>query len=290
MRPSLAVALVASAFAAGPAAAQAVRPRSTDYLFVATADDARALWVNPAGLGVVWEASVLAELVVENPDSGSLRLAQWTVGFNSRGLSIGYQRDRHGDDPATPLEDGHSTDAVRFGAGFHIPNGAIGGSFTFYRPHTELSSTQRGGDLGLRYRPLPRVDLAVVLRNIGRPLVRDSIAPLTATLGVGWLAAPSVLQVGFEASAAERPFASGYDITYRGGVELGLPGALPLGAVMAFDFANDFAVTAWAVGVSFGGPDRLLGTLSGRAPGDAVRIDRFGLTGIASRRAPGRRP
>jgi hypothetical protein len=237
------------------------------------------------------EASVLADVVVEDPAAGSLRLAQWGVAFNSRGLSLGYQRDRHADDPATPSDEQRSTDALRFGAGFRFPQGAVGASFTFYRPHTGVSSTQRGGDVGLRYRPMPRVDLGAVLRNVGRPLVTgDSIAPLTATLGVGWLAVPSVLQVGLEGSVAERFGTTGYDVSFRGGLALALPGRLPLGVVTALDFANDFSVTAWALGVSFGGSDRLLGALSGSSPGEAVRIDRVSLSGIASRRAPGRRP
>ena len=83
----LAVGQVANAFA------QTLPARSGDYLFVTNAVDARALWVNPAGLGVVPEASIMGEFSL-TPGGGDVRLAQYTVGLNSRGFSIGYRRNR----------------------------------------------------------------------------------------------------------------------------------------------------------------------------------------------------
>src|SRR5213076_3503367 len=80
----------------GPSAhlsAQQVAPnRATGYLFPTDVHDARAIWVNPAGLAVLREASVYAELGVGDPGARG-RLRQINAGFNSRGLSFGYQRD-----------------------------------------------------------------------------------------------------------------------------------------------------------------------------------------------------
>ena len=101
-----------------------MRSRSADYLFAASATDARALWVNPAGLAASLEASVMAEIAVERPVDGGLRWAQWAAALNSRGFSLGYQRDR--------FEDGPSTGTLRFGLALPFPRGAVGAAFSFY--------------------------------------------------------------------------------------------------------------------------------------------------------------
>jgi len=286
VRYTAALVLGFSAITTGSAAAQSVRPRSADYLLVTEASDVRALWVNPAGLGVVREASVMADFVLQSPDSGSLRVAQWGLGFNSRGISFGYQRDRLMDDPSTPEPDGHSTDAFRLGAAFPIPRGAIGVSFTMFRPNTAVQSSQQSGNVGIRYRALRRVDVGGVLQNIGRPYVGPEKAPLTGTVGVGWLMVPSLLRLAAEASAAERIGASGYDLGYRAGAHIQLPGPVRVSAVTTFDFANNLSVTNWALGVSIGGGDQLFAVATGSA--DPTRIDRFGLSGVSRRAFAGR--
>src|SRR5207253_2617055 len=73
-------------------AAQAVPNRTTLYLHPTDVTDARALWVNPAGLARMMEASAHLDLTVGDPGAGG-RLRQTTVGVSSRGFSFGYQRD-----------------------------------------------------------------------------------------------------------------------------------------------------------------------------------------------------
>src|SRR5689334_8018425 len=88
--------LTAAALTAQPPsrlAAQLVAPnRALAYLFPTDAQDARAIWVNPAGLGIQHEASIYGELAVGDPGANG-KLRQMNVGFNSRGLSFSYQRD-----------------------------------------------------------------------------------------------------------------------------------------------------------------------------------------------------
>ena len=74
------------------AAAQAVPNRTTLYLYPTDVMDTRALWVNPAGLPRIMEASVHLDLTVGDPGAGG-RLRQMTAGLTSRGFSFGYQRD-----------------------------------------------------------------------------------------------------------------------------------------------------------------------------------------------------
>ena len=70
--------------------------RATRYLFPTDVTDARALWVNPAGLGAFPEASINLDVTVGDPGSSG-KLRQLTFAFNSRGLSAGYQRDIYSD-------------------------------------------------------------------------------------------------------------------------------------------------------------------------------------------------
>src|SRR2546428_12640355 len=74
------------------APAQVAPTRPTLYLHPPDVTDARALWVNPAGLGRFQEASLHLDLTVGDPGAAG-RLRQLTLGFNSRGFSFGYQRD-----------------------------------------------------------------------------------------------------------------------------------------------------------------------------------------------------
>ena len=269
-------ALVLGGLVAQTANGQAVRSRSGDYLFASTATDTRALWVNPAGLAVSIEASVLAEFVLERPVDGDLRLAQWSVGFNSRGFALSYQRDRFSEDP--------NTGAFRFGLALPFQRGAIGAAFTFYRGNTIDSSTDRGIDLGARYRLLRPLELAVVLRNVGRPVLRDAPGPLTGLLSAAWHPLPGRLVVAAEALAAERLAASGYDVNYRGGLHLSLGRSLPVLIMGALDFSSSFSVNQWAVGVAVGrGGDHVLGLVSGGTVEPADRLERMSLTGVASR-------
>src|SRR5207249_9732248 len=78
--------------AAASASAQVAANRTTLYLHPTDVTDARALWVNPAGLGRFQEASLHLDLTVGDPGAAG-RLRQLTLGFNSRGFSFGYQRD-----------------------------------------------------------------------------------------------------------------------------------------------------------------------------------------------------
>ena len=257
--------------------AQSVRPRSGDYEFASTVHDIRSLWVNPAGLGVVTDASIMAEFTLERPQDGDLRLAQWTAGFNRWGLAIGYQRDRFIEDP--------NTGALRFGLALPFRRGAAGAAFSIYSGNALDSADARdmGLDLGFQYRLLAPVNLGVVIRNIGRPDLRDSPAPLTGAVSVALRAGPRHVLLAVEAQAAERFSASGYDVSYRGGIQLSTGGRLPVTLITAVDLGARLAVDRWLIGVAVGGPycATALGSGGLRAPND--RLDRVSLGGVASR-------
>src|SRR5882762_3238674 len=91
------IAIAVAALTAQPlsrlTAQQVVLPnRATAYLFPTDVRDARAIWVNPAGLGVQREASTYLEVAVGDPGAKG-RLQQATAGYNSPGLLFGYHQD-----------------------------------------------------------------------------------------------------------------------------------------------------------------------------------------------------
>ena len=277
MRRALAILIAAGALQAQGVYAQAVRARSGDYLFVTTAHDARSMWVNPAGLAIFNQASIMGEIVADRPVGEGLRLSQWTVGFNSRGFALGYQRDRF----AT------GSGIFRFALGLRFRRGTLGGAYSIYRAGT----TDQGGDIGLRYHLLDVLEAGVVLRNIGRPFIHDSLSSLKWVAGLGWIPVPHLVRIAAEARFTGRVGASGYESAYRAGIHLSTRGRLPIGVTGALDLGSRFTIDAFTVGIVVGGIDQVVALGSAvRAPLAAARFDRFSLTGVASREPLGRLP
>ena len=148
------------------AGAQVAPNRSTQYLFPTDVSDARALWVNPAGLGLFPEASIGLDATVGDPGAKG-RLRQFTFGFNSRGLSLGYQRD--------VFDGGVRGSTLRIGAGFGRRKLAAGGALALYRGGTSSS----GWDLGVLYAWTPAISVGGTIQDLGEPRVRGELLPVT---------------------------------------------------------------------------------------------------------------
>jgi hypothetical protein len=274
----LTIAALLAALCASAAEGQIRRPRSDAYLFASNTDDVRALWVNPAGLAIVREASVMAEFVLDNPPQESLRWSQWTLAFNSRGFSAGFQQDR--------LPSGENIETIRVGGAVGFRGGALGGSISIYAQE----ENDRGGDMGVMYRLISPLTVAALLKNIGRPLLGDSVAALTGVLGLSWLAVPNHLQISVEAEFTEKLENTTRQSLFRAGLVLATGGKLPFGLVTTLDLGSNMRVDAWHLGISVGGNDRviLLGTAE-QVQGSG-HVSQMSLSGVASRRPPGRRP
>src|SRR5256884_1691618 len=240
---------------ASGALAQVAPNTTTRYLFPTDVSDARALWVNPAGLAAFPEASVHLDLTVGDPGaSGKLR--QLTFGLNSRGLSLGYQRDLFSD-----RQRGHT---YRLGYAAGRAGLAAGFATVLYRGGT--SST--GWDLGVLYDWTPALSVGGVIQNIGRPVVRDS------TLRIPYVPSATVQLPGARGgpSAPHRPTSDGV-----AGSALSLPRpppartSLPIGLLARLDTDRSLRRSGFAFGLSLGGEDRA--GLVATAPGDAHGID-----------------
>lgn len=199
---------------AAPLAGQYRGPRSADYLLTTTAADARALWVNPAGLAVTYQASVMGELVVDTSRTGAFALTQLTAGFNSRGIAFAYRRDLYNDTLT-----GHTW---RIGASRALARLAVGFGLSFHSNGDQ--STQRGLDLGIRYRLLPTLELGAVAREIGKPRVHGDPLYLNGSAGLGWQPLPSFrLDAEGHGYGGDRP-RSGSVVARRRGVRHGALG------------------------------------------------------------------
>lgn len=251
--------------------AQFRAPRSADYLFVALDNDARMLWVNPAALGMEFQASLMGEALLARNNNGDFTLAQYTLGFSSRGLAFGYRRDR--------FDDSTAGNTFRLGFGRTYGRYAVGGSLTLYSD----SADQREGEVGISYLLLPGLQLGAVAQHIGGPTVRGVPLPFTGVLGVSWSLFGTAVQVVGEAAAADRESVSGYDLSYRAGVRVGMTGALPFGIVAALDLDEDFDAGRLVLGLQIGQKDRGVLVGNGARRLGSTFVEDVSLVGIASR-------
>jgi hypothetical protein len=256
--------------------AQSVSARSQDYLFLTNAADVRALWVNPAGLAVVPEASIFGELMFERL-GGDLRVEQYALGFNSRGVSIGYQRNRLvGEKPLGTL---------RTGFGFPFRRGSLGVAFSRF---SQDSIKSYGADFGLLYIPSIAVQLGLAVRHVGRPTVRGADLPVT-TVGAAQMTL-SVVQLSWETAAAERlePDDSGFDFTHRAGARLALWKRLPVMVIGAVDMGSNLRIDRLNLGFSIGGARQLTSIGSAVSRNNAPVFEHFSATFVAFQPLSGR--
>ena len=272
MRARTGVAICVLALLAPPAAeAQYRGPRSADYLFSASVSGARALWVNPAGLGTVWEASLLGEVMVERNANGDYSLAQYTLGFNSRGVSFGFRRDRFGN--------GVGGNAWRLGFGRGAGNVAAGAAVTVYSGENR----QEELDLGVRLRALPGLEFALGVEHIGQPVVRDSALRFGGTAGAAWSVLGGALLFAADARA-QHATDGGVVMSYRVGIAVQTGGRVPVGLVGLFDLDENLHASRLVAGLSVGGPYQGLLIGSGARRNGVTRLETISVTGLASQR------
>ncbi len=165
-----AAALALAVAGARPAAAQLYQPLAERALLTTDARDERAVWVNPAGLARRLQASLAADATVERT-GGDARLAQFGLALSSRSLAAGWEHDRY------PGGTGANTFVVGFGLGDEIFSGGVA--------HRWHQGGQGGWDVALRGRTSDVLELSLVWRDIGSPVVRgavlrDSFVPAAA--------------------------------------------------------------------------------------------------------------
>lgn len=232
---------------AGSAAAQYRGPRSADHLFPAAVWGARALWVNPAGLGIVNEASLMLEAMVERDPDASYPLAQYTIGFNSRGFAFAFRHDGfHIPDGDSLISLGGNTWRLGFGRG--LGRLAIGAAVSLYSG----ADRKQHVDLGLRYMLARGLDLAIGVEHLGQPEVRDSSLRFTGAAGLSWTTLNGIVGLDAELRAQNREIGSGYLMGYRGGLRIHTPGTVPIAVTGVMELDDGFDVRRVMLGLAVG--------------------------------------
>lgn len=263
MRRAAAATALAVAIA-GVARAQVAPNRASSYLVATDVSDARALWVNPAGLAVRPEASVMLDLTVVQPGSTG-RLGQVTAGFNAHGLSFGYQRDNFSNGVH-----GHTYKLGLAGASGGFSGGV---ALALYRG----GSGGTGWDIGLRYDWFSTVTIGGVIRNIGQPTVRSVRQDAAAVPAVTVRPFGSMLALSAQASFASVAAVRGYALQ----ATAQWPRSPSVGLLARYDTDGSLHRRALLVGLSIGSRDRV-GVVAS-TPGDASRIDAVNAYGVSSR-------
>ncbi len=271
--PVIAGLLFAASLAGGgatPAGAQVQAARSRDYLFAAGTDDARALWLNPAGLGPRPVASLFGEIANVRSPSGGWHVAQYSFALSSRNIAVGYKRDR--------VEAGPSAGHWRVGGGIGLPPLALGAGIEFH-------PGGRSWDVGLVYLPAPVLLLGAVVRNVGRPVVGDSALRLTGAASIAWHPVRNALVMA-EAAATERRPLPGHDDVYRGGIQVFLPARWPITVLSAFDFrsaSTGLRLDRWSIGLALGAANQLvgIGTVGRPAGNTGSQLEGYSVAGVS---------
>jgi hypothetical protein len=243
------------------AGAQVADNRATVYLHPTSVTDARAVWLNPAGPAAAARASLYHDVTVRNP--GALgRLGQVTAGFNSRGLSFGYQRDVFGDTTGHTYRVGLASAARRI---------AFGAAVALYRGGTAGT----GWDVGVRYAPAPAVTLGGTIANISEPVVRGLRQELTFVPGATLTPFGSILALSTHARLT-RDAVLGYAL----GAHYAVPLAR-LAAIVRLDTDNRLRRASFAFGIAIGGQNSVGAVVT--TSGDLRDADAVSLYGLVSR-------
>jgi hypothetical protein len=180
----LAVLLAASA-GPPPCHAQLPVPQPARYLLALDAADARAAWVNPAGLARRVEASIGAHLTTEFP-AGSTELRQYGATLGSRGIAFGWEHAR--------MAGGGGANTYVLGLGLGDRRLSVGGARRWYRAGDAASSW----DVGLQATVGYAIEVAVTGRDLGSPIVAGVRRDATVIPGAALLLLDGRLRVGGE--------------------------------------------------------------------------------------------
>jgi hypothetical protein len=240
---------------------------ATTYLHPTDVRDTRALWVNPAGLATVREASVYLDVTVGDPGARG-RLRQLSAGFNSRGFSFGYQRDL--------FDGGRRGHTYRFGLGGSSAGLAAGVATAMYRGDTKGT----GIDFGVRDSVGPVLSVGGVVANIGEPRVRGLTLPVTFVPGATLRPLGPNVALSLHARITTAQVVS-YSFGLRCLLGRGRGRWAPLQLLARLDTDRALRRDAFAFGLSLGAADEV-GTVVA-TPGDVSGVTALSLYGLSTR-------
>ncbi len=228
------------------------------YLLTTDASDARALWVDPAGLARQMEASLGVEMAADRFDSGGMQLRQWGGTIASHGAAAGWVHDRY--------PNGASLNIYDIGVGLGDEQFSAGAAHRWYRGIV----TGSAWDVGFRSTVWEGADVSLLARNIGSPRLGDTTYWATLVPGALVRLFGGRLQAGGEWEVAPHGWHS-VELRAGGAVALGWG----LGLLVRADLAPDLKRRGFAIALDFEG-SRSRATAFGLLPGGAGEFDAFG--------------
>ncbi len=245
----------------GVAAAQFSVAQPAAYLLTTDAADGRAIWVNPGALTRRQEASVGVHVSLDRR-AGGTELSEYGVTLASGPVGLGWQKHERAD--------GYDYNA--YTAGLGVGDARISAGFA-RRWFNWADRNSSAWDVGVRYQPSPLLEAGVVWRDIGDPVIRDSIQKSVVVPGAAFTLLGGRLRVGGEADVVAD---GGGTSEIRAGSQLVLSRALSVR--VRGTFTADFGGRDLAVALEWNGPGaRLVGF------GAALRtpdVERVGVAGM----------
>lgn len=218
---ALAAGLAAAPASAGWLTAQVLPAQPARYLLTTEVDDARALWINPAGLARRLEASIGADVGADRFANGAVQLSQYGATVASRGLAVSWVHDRY--------PGGRYVNAYAVGAGLGDEQFSGGVTRRWYRGLVDFSAW----DVALRAATATGLQLSVVGRGFGSPLPDSTYWP-TVVPGALVALLDGAVQLGAEWEVATHRWQS-QEIRVGGTASLGAAIALTLRADLTPD-------------------------------------------------------
>lgn len=273
MRAGLAAALAAaSLLGAGAASAQNgtvpfPAPPPAYYLLTTQASDARALWVDPAGLARQLEASLGIDLSGYRFDPGGVRLGQWGGTIATHGVAAGWIHDRY--------PGGTSLNLYNVGVGLGDERFSAGAAHRWYRGIVQGSAW----DLGIRAAVPGGTDVSLLARNVGSPRLGDTTYWATLVPGALVRLLDDRVQLAGEWEVAPHGWRS---VEIRAGGAIAITRSFAL--LLRADFSPDLKRKALVVALDFEGPRSRVSAF-GLLPGTADEFDGFGASAALVARA-----
>lgn len=215
----------------------------------------------------------MAEFTAGRSVTDKFILDQFTVGFNSRGMSVAYLRNRFEGTPSTTI--------LRVATGFPVSRGAVGVGVSLYGAPGENA---RGLDLGLLYGVGRVFTVGGTARYIGRPTVGGEQIPIVLNGGGLLSLAGGTLQIAGEVAGTERLAANagGWDMTYRAGTTFRLGLARPIDLIGVADLGSNLRIDRLHFGIAVGGRSQVGVLATTHRENGTPRIDRLSVVGVAS--------
>ena len=257
---------------AQPGYAQVIPAQPARYLLTTDASDARALWVNPAGLARLPEASIGADLTEDHFFPGGARLSQYGLSLAGHGIAGSWFHER--------FPPGQSLNAYAVGIGLGDEQFSAGTARRWYSGATAGSAWDAATRVTVAY----GAQLSLVARNLGSPRLFDSTYWATLVPGASVSLFAGALHLGGEWEVAPHAWRS---IAYRAGGSVALGYGLAL--LLRADLTAGFKRRGLVVALSFDGSGSRAGAFA-LLSGGANEVDAVGLSGaLVTRGTPPRR-